>query len=229
MKSIILTAASLILSLSAAQAEIDTRRHIEVSGTAELQVEPDRAVWSIAIRGEADSVSGASQQLDESTQALQKALKEAKFPDTTIRLSAISSGRHYTGEDENKVFAGYYAERKAEIELKDLQQRQQIESLLLSDNRIEISKVSTLSSQHDAHQRKVLLNATATAKSKAGDLAAALGAELGQVLTIQQGSPSYLPGLYIRSNSIAAPTFATPTEMEKLSYSATITVKFELK
>jgi uncharacterized protein YggE len=151
-------------------AEIDVRRHIEVQGTAEILVAPDFATWQIVIRGEADSLSDASSSLGESSEALMTSLASAGFPEDSPKLSAISSGRRYDNIKNQRVFMGFFAERKVVIELRDLNKRQELEQLLLKDDRVEIVGISAQSSEHEANRQRSLLSAAAVAKDKASKL-----------------------------------------------------------
>ena len=217
-----------VLCTSTLGADVDTRRHVEVDATAEILVEPDYATWSIKIRGEAESVAEASQRLEESTAALKASLVDSGFEGEIIRFSAISSGRHFVGDRDERIFKGYFAERSAVIELRDLGKRQELETILLGDDRIEIDDVSAQSSKHDEYRRRVVLAAAVVAKDKAADLAAALDSELGQVLSIRQGNVQFGFG-FVTRNTIRADEGVASAELKKLSYHATVSVKFELK
>ena len=208
-------------------AEIDVRRHIEVDGTAEVLVAPDFATWRIVIRGEADSLTDASSRLEESSQALSASLTSAGFPKEIVKLSGISSGRYYNTIKDQRIFMGFFAERNVIIELRDLTKRQELEQILLKDDRVEIGEISAQSSKHEENRKKALKSAATIAREKASILAEALGAKIGVVLAIQQGNTGY--GI-ITSNRIEMPVFgAKSTQLEVLSYRSTITVKFELK
>ncbi len=160
---------------------------------------------------------------------LKASLAEAGFVGETIRLSAISSGRYFEGSRDQQIFKGFFAERSAILELRDLSKRQALEEVLLRDDRIEISNINAQSSQHDDLRKQVLLKAAAVAKEKAADLAGALDAEIGPVLAVRQGNVQYGFG-FLTSNSIGtADNGVAAAELEKLSYQATVTVKFELK
>ena len=122
---------------------------------------------------------------------------------------------------------GFFAERNVIIELRDLTKRQELEQILLKDDRIEIGEIAAQSSKHEENRKSALMSAATIAKEKASILAETLGAKIGVVLAIQQGNTGYGT---ITSNRIEMPIFgAKSTQLEVLSYSSTITVKFELK
>lgn len=219
---------SLILVVPALQAaEIDVRHHIEVDGTATILVAPDFATWRIVIRGEADSLADASSRLEESSKALSASLISADFPEEMIKISGISSGRNYERVKDQRVFMGYFAERNVIIELRDLTKRQELERILLLDDRVEIVDISAQSSEHEENRKKALISAASIAKEKAMALAGTLGSEVGVALSIRQGNSGYAT---VTSNRIEMPVFGGgSTQLEALSYSATVTVKFDLK
>ena len=220
----------LLIIPSLGAAEIDVRRHIEVDGTAEIRVTPDFATWQIVIRGEAESLAEASGYLDESSEKLSDSLTSAGLSEESVKLSGISSGRYYETVDKERVFKGFFAERNVIVELRDLNKRQELEKILLQDDRVKISEVIAQSSSHEENRKKALLSAASVAKEKASALAGTLDAEIGVPLSIRQGSSSYRT--IITSNRIETSFFGgepKSTQLEALSYSSTVTVKFELK
>ncbi len=229
MKRLISLIFLLAISSSGAQ-QIDTRRHIEVGGTAKIFAEVDRATWRITLRGEAQKLEDASKALDTSTSALQDRLKKAGFADDVLRVSGIASGRNYEKGKMGRVFKGYYAERASVLEISDLSKRRDLETALLFDDSIEIVAVNFQSSKHEALRKQALLSAVAAATEKAKFLANEAGAEIGLLLAISEGKNQW-GWANVTENRIGNPIFGQKSspEFEKLEYSATVTVKFELK
>jgi uncharacterized protein YggE len=219
----------LMAAISGAQ-EIDMRRHIQVDGTAKIAADVDRASWQIKIRGEAPTLAEASTKLDASTNSLRDRLKQAGFDDAAFRLSGIASGRFYQTIKNTRTLKGYYAERASIIEISDLSKRQALETMLLDDDQIEIVEVELRSSKHEQLRKKVLLSAVAAAKEKAMFLAKEAGADIGVLLAISEGANGNR-WVTITENRIDQPIFGknNTAEFEKLDYTATVTVKFELK
>ena len=211
--------------------DIDVRRHIQVQGTAQIFAEVDRAIWHITVRGEANALEQSSIQVANSIVNLQNALETEKIGKDSLRFSGISSGRVYDQPQRGgpKVFKGFFAKREAVIEVPDLGLREKLERVLLADDRIEIERVELKSTQHEDLRKRSLISAVAAAKAKAEFLAKEAGANLGLVLSINEGNN--MPAWGLTSNRIEMPVFdgAEVPEFEKLSYSATVTVKFELR
>jgi hypothetical protein len=229
MKLLTFLSVVLFTTISGAQ-QIDTRRHIEVDATSKIAADVDRASWQIKIRGEAGSLADASKILDSSTVSLRDRLKQAGFDEGALRLSGIASGKHYETTRETRVFKGYYAERASVVEIPDLSKRQALETVLLADDHIEIVKVELRSSKHDELRKQALLAAVAAAKDKASFLAKEAGADVGPLLAIREGANNN-GWITLTENRIVEPFFGqdNTAEFEKLEYTATVTVKFELK
>ncbi|HEY1083211.1 MAG TPA: SIMPL domain-containing protein [Prosthecobacter sp.] len=234
MKTRFMLSWSLVLILSSAAVSsygqsVDTRRHVEVSATAKIVAEADIASWQLRIRGEAPALAKASASLDESAQALVQRLKEAGVPADALRLSGIASGRHFEENGRERVFKGYFAERSAAVELKDLGKRQVLETALLADDRVEIVQVTLRSTRHEELRRESLFAAVAAAKEKAAALAREAGAEISTVLEIRETvtNPVWNSSL---SNRIAVQDGeGGSVEFERIEYPAAVTLKFALK
>ncbi len=217
-------AANAPATLSAQQ--IDTRRHIEASGAAKLHADVDLAIWHITLRGEAPVLADAAKSLEEATNGLKTRLLGAGVPREALRLSDIASGKHYEGEDAAKTFKGYYAERQTIIEIRDTGTRQTVETALLQDDRISITRVELLSTKHEENRRQALVLALNAAKTKAAFLAREAGAELGPVLSIREGADRWGN---ISRNNIDFGEENVSSDFTRLEYNAEITLKFELK
>lgn len=219
-----------MLFASTAGAQIDIRRHIEVEATSKVVADVDRASWQIKVRGEAVSLAEASRMLDAATASLRERLVKGGFTEGALRLSGIASGKNYDTTRDGRVFKGFYAERAAMVEIPDLAKRQSLEGVLLEDDRIEIVKVELRTTKHEELRKQALLAAVAAAREKSAFLAKEAGAEIGALLAIREGSITYSWGP-LTENRIDQPIFAqsNTAEFEKLEYTATVTVKFELK
>ncbi|WP_038165131.1 SIMPL domain-containing protein [Verrucomicrobium sp. BvORR106] len=225
-----LSLCTLLYASSAAAQQIDTQRYIEVDAVANIAADVDRASWQIKVRGEAASLAEASKGLDAATASLRDRLAKNGFKENALRLSGIASGKAYDTAREGRVFKGYYAERAAIVEIADLSRRQALETALLEDDHIEIVKVELRTSQHEELRKQALLAAVNAAREKADALAKEAGVQLGTLLTLREGAVNNGWGT-LTENRIVQPFFGqnNAAEFEKLEYSATVTVKYELK
>lgn len=219
----------LVLSLSVYAGDVDERRHIEVSGTAKIMVDPDVVVWRIEMQGVAGSIDAASAELEETVIGLKKAMGEAGFEKEIIKLNAVSSGRIYEGHGQKRVFKGFYAKKSATIELKKLADRGSLEKALLKDDRVRLLSTVAKSSKEDELKRKALLLAVKDSKEKAMQMADALGSRIGVALSIteQGGHQSYRNESVKMMRSSDQGSSSLPSE--SITYYANVLVKFDLQ
>ena len=190
----------------------------------------DRASWQIKIRGESASLIDASEALSAATSRLRERLKASGFEVGSLRLSGIASGKHYETERDTRVLKGYYAERASVVEISDLSRRQALETVLLADDHIEIVKVELRSSKHEDLRKQASREAVVAAKEKATALSKEAGAEIGTLLSIREGANNH-GWIVLTENRVSDPFFGVDNnaEFEKLQYTATVTMKLELK
>lgn len=209
---------------------IDSRRHISVEATSEILAEPDHVSFSVEIRGEGGSLEAAADQLRDATDRMTSHIEEA-FDGDLVRLGSISSARHYKDLKNLRAITGYSATRKAVITLHELGQRQKLELILLNDDRVTIENATPRSSKHDALRLEAIVAAGKKAREKAEVLAGSLSATIGAVLSIEtRNERSGWLSLEIAPNISTGTERSEPesSDLEKLSFSATATVKFAL-
>lgn len=221
---------TLLYASSACAQQIDVRRHVEVDATSKIEADVDRATWQIKIRGSAASLAEVSKLLQTATDALRGKLTERGIKEGSLRISGIASGKDYEDMRDERTFKGFYAERAAVVEISDLALRQALEAVLLEDDHIEIVKVNLRNSRHEELRKQALLAAVAAAREKASFLAKEAGAEIGQLLSIREGAANN-GWVTLTENRIEQPIFGRnkKAEFETLEYTATVTVKFEMK
>ncbi|TAG09378.1 MAG: DUF541 domain-containing protein [Verrucomicrobia bacterium] len=210
--------------------EIDLRRHIEVDAVGKASAPADRATWQIQIRGEAPTLADASKALDQSASSLIERIKAAGIDQSSFQLSSISSGKVFDHDSQTRIFKGYFALRSGIIELTDLSKRQKIEELLLADNALEILTVELGSIKENELKMEASLAAVAAAKEKASLLAKKAECELGVLLALrEQSGPA---GWAKSSDAMMARSMESATssaQFEKVEFTTTVSVKFEIK
>lgn len=217
---------SSLVSLSRAEEP----RFVEVSGTSKLLADIDSVTWRFKIRAVADTLAESATSLNEANAALQERLTTIGFPEGEgLKLSSLRSGRNYVEENRQRVHRGYFAEREMKFLAPNLEKRMEIEHALLTDDRIEISRVDLATSDHERLKREALKVAMQAAKEKADLIVGELGGQLGPLLWAREGSHIASPML-LTENRIEMPIFASRdnSEFDKISYGASVTVKFEV-
>ncbi len=185
--------AGLLLAGAAAHADDkDERRSITVSAAGQVAVEPDMASISSGVATEAATASQALARNSEVMAKVIDGLKAEGVEPKDIQTSSLRVEPRYTRPREGQARAidGYRVVNQVEVLVRDLDKLGQILDRLVSlgANQMgglsfQVSKAETL---RDAARKEAVANALRRAKL----YAEAAGAEVGEVLSIQEGGES---------------------------------------
>ncbi len=202
-------------------------RIIEVSGTSEILVSPDKLNWIIQVRNENNSVQTVKTEIDRSTNEILNVLKLAGVLESDIQTSGISLNKSYNDNPATPKFNGYIFVKLSEINsyVRLLDKIIDIKNSYPQSPQLLYSKEIELRSQ--AREQALL-----SAKKKAADMASVLGLNLGGVIKIIEQVPgSYYPNPFNSTGSVSDSGMRGVESifMEgQISLSASVRVTFEL-
>ncbi len=200
MKNILLVA-FISLTFTAFSQNIDTRKRIEVTGTAETEVTPDIIYIGITLKEYfRDNNSKKKTEIEDLERQLQIAVEQAGIAKENFTINNISS---YNWPWEKKKNPDFLATRQYRIKVTDLSKWNQIMSAVdskgIQNTNIEgydHSKLETL-------KRELKIQALKAAKDKATYLAESVGEQLGSALEIQEINYSHYPQeMNVRMNQV---------------------------
>jgi uncharacterized protein YggE len=203
-------------------------RFIEVTGKAEIEYPADQISWSVRISKIEDSLEESSKEVNSAFTDLLAILEQTGIDKNDIQVSPIQQGRYYENEynRKSKRFVGFYSNMNISFILKDMSKYSQLVKKLSESAEFENLRSSWDDSNYEEHHRSALIQASDNAKNKAEYLAENLGAQLGSVLEIREGSSSTnYPNPFNTSTSL---DYNAPVVSGKVSYIRSVTVKFEL-
>ena len=191
MKNILFVAIVSLVTLTSFSQNIDTRKRIEVSGTAETEVTPDIIYIGITLKEYfRDNNSKKKTEIEELERQLQTAVEQAGIPKENFTINNISS---YNWPWEKRKNPDFLATKQYRIKVTDLSKWNQIMSAVdsrgIQNTHIEgydHSKMETM-------KRELKIQALRAAKDKATYLAEAVGERLGAALEIQEINNSFYP------------------------------------
>ena len=185
MKSRLLTLAISLLAILSSQAQTN-ERYIEVTGTAEVEIVPDRIHYLIEIREyfeeEFDGKSKPEEYrtkvpLSEIEQGLREALDKAGIPRNAIRTQEIGDYWRQQGQD-------FLVSKRFDITLTDFHQINEIVKRIDTKG-IHTMRIGELENQDMlAYHKKGKIEALKAAQQKATYLVEALGKRLGDVIRV---------------------------------------------
>lgn len=200
MKNIITAALISIFSLSAYSQNIDTRKKIEVNGTAEAEVTPDILYIGMSLKEYfRDANNKKKVEIEELERQLQAAVLKAGIPQENFTINNISS---YTTWWEKKKNTEFLARKQYRIKVTDLTKFNEIMSAV-DPKGIEYSNIESYDySKIESLKKDLKIKALQAAKDKASYLITSIGGSLGSPLEIQEINNEYYPQPMYRANSM---------------------------
>jgi uncharacterized protein YggE len=205
------------------------QRTVTVNGTATIEAAPDEAVISLGVQTQAATAQGAITQNAERMMAVLEALIDRGIGKDDIATSYVSLYPTYS--NSGMEITGYQAANQIDVTVRDMDQVGAVIDASVDAGANLTSGISFRLSDENHGVTEALQAAVADARSTAETLAAAGGADLGQVVTIvEMSSPSSVPPIYYERETMAAADGAvsTPIEPPTLETQVSVSVTWEL-
>ena len=223
---VLLSAISLLAVLSL-QAQTN-ERYIEVTGTSEIEIVPDKIHYLIEIREyfeeEFDGKSKPEEYrtkvpLSEIEQGLKDALAEASIPQNAIRTQEIGDYWRQQGQD-------FLVSKKFDITLTDFNQINEIIKHIDTKG-IHSMRIGELENKDMlAYHQKGKIEALKAAQRKAAYLVEALGKKLGNVIRIvEEGNSSIFP---LAQSNVLSSDAASFDNFRTIKKNYSMLVRFEI-
>jgi len=200
MKNMIALALLSVFSLSAFSQNIDTRRKIEVNGSAEAEVTPDIIYIGMSLKEYfRDSNNKKKVEIEELERQLQSAVLKAGIPQENFTINNISS---YNNWWEKKKTPDFLARKQYRIKVTDLTKFNEIMSAV-DPKGIEYSNIESYDySKKESLKKELKIKALQEARAKAEYLITSIGGTLGGALDIQEINNEYYPQPMYRTNTM---------------------------
>ncbi len=221
----------------------DAARSVHVTGTAVVNVIPDRALVRLGVQSNASSIDAVE---NANSAAIQKVIKaviargvEAKDISTDIYVIEP------VYENYDSLFIkGYRITNEVAVTLRDVKQTSGVISAALKAGANQVNNVEFYTSELRKYRDQARDLAVTAANEKAQALASAAGADTGCVLTINENTWSYYNGWwYGRNQNLwtqntvqnapsgegAAPTGDEPISLGQISVKAEVSIAYSLK
>lgn len=200
MKKFLTLIALLVVSYSAFAQNVDLRRKIEVSGTAEQEVTPDIIYVSISLQ---EYMNGKTRvTIDQLESQLESAVKEAGIPKENFTINNVSG---WNNNYQKKKSPDFLASKQYSLKLNDLNKFDQILSAI-DPKGIQSTNIESYEySKADQLKNQLKLKALLAARDKATYLLNGIGAKLGDPIDITEVDNSNYPQprMYMaKSNSL---------------------------
>lgn len=227
MKKLLILAALTISAYTASAQNVDLRRKIEVSGTAEQEVTPDIINVSISLQEYLDGKKKVT--IDVLEKQLEAAVREAGIAKEDFTVNNLWA---YNNTYQKKKNPDFMASKQFGIKFKDLNKFNQILAKV-DPKGIQSTNIDSYDySKADQLKNELKLKALLAAKAKATYLVQGLGETLGHVLNISESDMSNYPQpRAVMFKTMAADVRAVPEsdiDFKKIKLSFQINAVFEI-
>jgi uncharacterized protein len=216
MKQILAAALLSIFTLSASSQTVDTRRKIEVTGSAEAEVTPDIIYISISLKEYfKDNSNRKKVEIEDLERQLQTAVLNAGVPKENFTINNISS---YTNYWDKKKDPNFLASKQYRIKVSDLTKLNEIISAVDSKG-IAYSNIDAYDySKMESLKKDLKIKALLAAKEKATYLTAALGQKVGSAIEVQEINNEFYPQPMYRANTMMKAEMADQSQMPEIDF-----------
>ena len=205
-----------------------SQRSVTVTGTATIKAAPDEAVVSLGVQTQANTAQGALTENAVRMTAVLNALADEGIDKSDIATSYVSLYPTY-GQNGQEV-TGYQASNQIDVTVRDLSKVGRVIDAAVGAGANLTNGITFQLSDQNQGVNQALADAVKNARDKAETLAAAGNASLGDVVTIQEGTPPsvYPPIMYDRALAAGAASTPTPIQPPTLETQVTVTVTWAL-
>jgi uncharacterized protein YggE len=238
MKKIFLALTASVCMIMANAQTIDNtirQRTINVSGSAELEITPDEIYVQIELR-EYNKKSGEKVDIQTISNQFLSAVKSMNIADTNLVMQGYSGwdGNYWWYQKNKKKNPDMKAGVTYEVKVKTVDEMDKLVDKLDDQATQNFYIGRTSHSDMDSIKKQLKIQAIKAAKEKAIYLAAALGDNVGQALTINDPNeignyprPMYKANMVMAEADQAAPAMNVDFKKIKIEYD--VNVVFELK
>jgi len=223
MKHLLALAFVALFSISAMAQQVDLRKKITVSGTAEEEITPDIIYISISLKEYLkDGNSKKKVEIGDLENQLYSAIQDAGIAKENLTISNLSS----YNATEKKKNPDFLASKQYRLKVNDLNKWNAIEAAI-DPKGIAYTNVDSYDySKIESLKKELKIKALLAAKAKATYLVEAMGNQLGSVIDIQEQNNESFPQPMYRSmmakssslNEVVIPPSNIDFKKIKLSY-----------
>lgn len=211
----------MLFNLAVAAQDIDKMPTIVVTGTAEVLVEPDEAVFSLNVTKLDKDLQTAKRLNDEVVAKVLELTRRFAVAPENVKTDYISVEMKYDSvrdpkkkiydedgdEIGTKMFKGYEVSKTVIVRLSDISRFEEFFAEALKTGVTEVSSVKFETSKMRENKDKARTLAMIAAKEKASAMAAAIGQTVGKAIRINEGNtavPAYgYSSANVTSNTIS--------------------------
>lgn len=214
-----------------ALAAADTVSTVQVSGSAEVEVEPDRARVLFAVESRDETAQGASRRNAEEMDAVLGALRETEMPGLELETRGYSLRPEYRRPDSGDTpeLDGFRASNTVEATISDPESVGALIDAAIGAGANRVTALSFLVSDSEEARLEALRGAVEAARRDAEAIAGALGMTLGEALEVTGGADNPGSPISVRMEALGSQGGPTPVEPGSQTIRASVTIRYALR
>jgi uncharacterized protein YggE len=201
-------------------------RTITVSATGTAEAEPDQARITSGVMTEAPT---AREALTGNTEAMNKVISELKSKDIQTASFNVEPVMDYSKDGQPPKLRGYRVSNQVVVLVRDLDKLGTVLDDLVSAGANQVQGLAFEVSKAETLKDEARKNAIANALRRAKLLAAAAGAEVGQVLQISEETTPDVPVTFAAPRFAKVQAASVPIERGSSTLEARVTTTWALK
>jgi uncharacterized protein len=199
---------------------------IVVTGSAQVEAQPDQATVRLGVVRQASAAQAAQEQANAASKEILAAISKLGIPPQKIQTSRLTLTPNYRG-DPPKIVA-YSASNIISIELDDLARVGPVIDAGLTAGANQLQGVRFRLKNDMAVRERALRDAVMDARRKAEVIAEALGVRLAGVLEVSESGVSIAERGQVEFARAAALVAETPVSPGELDVNANVTVRYRI-
>ena len=209
-------------------------RTITVSGNGEISAAPDEALITLGVLKRGEDQMATQREVEQVVRKFIQASEKLGVDKRHIKTTQLNIQPQYEWNkaSSQRRLTGYQVQRQIEVELKDLSLLGLLLEEATSQGVNQANPPQLQSSRKDELQREALARAARNAQLNAQTVADTLGAKVGKARHINTTNVSFrpppMPRMMAMESRSASPSGADTFETGEISFSADVTVEFDL-
>jgi uncharacterized protein YggE len=209
-------------------------RMITVSGEAEEQASPDRAILTVSLVSKNKDLSAAKSENDAMVEKLVAISRDFKIAKEKVATSNVQISPEYNYDKGKQQFIGYQVSRNLRITMDDITIQERVLSAIVDAKIDQVNGVEFTLADPEARAKNVRVKAVENAHEKAAALATAAGAKLGQVIAISTTGDNVMPPprpmmMKAMMDSAAGQSSVAPSLPGMITLHESVTVSYALE
>lgn len=213
-----------------------TERQVSVSGVCNRMVTPDRGSIVLTVEYVEPNLPDATEKAARAYEQVLAATKRLGLADFNQRTVEYTVGEKRDWENSKNVFKGYQARMGLWVSTSEIKKLGEVIAVASREKVKNVGSLQTYLSEEKqlSEQLACLKDAAANAEAKAQKLAQALGAKLGDVISMIESGAHAPPGprpevMMMADSAFSAKSAAPSIEAGQQNLALTINVTFGLK